>query len=134
MNHFKEAAKSWDKESTVNRNQVFAESILKHISSNKEKLSLLDFGCGTGLLSQFLIDRTSRVVGIDPTVEMLAQFDQKFEKYGFAKSYALNIETEAMPEEIGSFDVIVSAMAFHHLENPLASLGKLKKLLIYVIL
>lgn len=127
MNHFKEAAKTWDKDATVNRNKVFADSIEKHLT--RDQLSLLDFGCGTGLLSQFLEKKISHLVGIDPTHEMLEQFNSKFTHLKSVKSHALNIEKEAIPSDLGQFDVIVSAMAFHHLENPLKTLGLLKGLL-----
>jgi len=127
MNHFKEAAKTWDQGPTINRNKIFAESIEKHLFKNN--LSLLDFGCGTGLLSQFLEGKISNLVGIDPTLEMLDQFKSKFTHLNSVRSFALNIESEPLPKDIGRFDVIVSAMAFHHLEQPLKALGILKGLL-----
>lgn len=128
MNHFKEAAKSWDKESTKSRNQVFADAILSSLDAKKEKMKLLDFGCGTGLLSQYLVDVTSEVIGIDTTEEMLEEFDKKFHAPVKAKSICINLEESKLPAELGNFDLIVSAMAFHHLNQPGEVLKTLKDL------
>lgn len=123
MSHFKEAAKTWDKDSTINRNRIFAEAIVEKLHRNQ--LRTLDFGCGTGLLSQFLIDKISSLVGIDTTQEMLDQFNEKFADFKKAQSYCLNIEENELPKELGKFDLIISAMAFHHLKHPMKGLSHL---------
>lgn len=38
----------------------------------------MDFGCGTGLLTMSLLDKLgTNVVGVDPSLGMLAEFDRK---------------------------------------------------------
>ncbi|GAB4015158.1 MAG: class I SAM-dependent methyltransferase [Bdellovibrio sp.] len=127
MSHFKEAAKTWDKDSTINRNRIFAEAIVSKLDRNQ--LRTLDFGCGTGLLSQFLIDKISYLIGIDTTQEMLDQFNEKFADFKRFETHCLNIEENDIPKEFGKFDLIISAMAFHHLKNPIQGLAKLVDIL-----
>lgn len=78
------------------------------------RLKLLDFGCGTGLLSQELSPYCSTIVGVDTDPKMVEQFNTKVSFQGIDP-----IEmsaTTAMPSEI-DFDVVVSSMVFHHLDD-----------------
>jgi 2-polyprenyl-3-methyl-5-hydroxy-6-metoxy-1,4-benzoquinol methylase len=43
------------------------------------------------------------------------------------KCLAINLENESLPSDAGPFDLIVTAMAFHHLKDPKAVLSLFKK-------
>lgn len=126
MNHFNEQARKWDTPEKTERCKKYAEKILKKI--NKKNIStILEFGCGTGLLgSHFLSDNTS-LVGIDASQGMLDVFNEKFKNKN-AQSYHLNLEEYDFPIN-EKFDLIVTSMAFHHLKNPENMMIKLKNLL-----
>lgn len=132
MSHFKEAAKTWDTDKTRTRNQIFASAISAHLpSSSLGTLDVLDFGCGTGLLGEALLQnkdlKVSRLVGIDSVEEMIEEFILKFIDEPRARGYSFDIEKGDWKDELGAFDVLVTAMAFHHLDQPLAALKNLKK-------
>lgn len=131
MSHFKEAAKTWDTDKTRTRNQIFAAAIARYLPSSSQSISLLDFGCGTGLLGEALLQNKdlhiSRLVGIDSVEEMIEEFILKFIDDSRARGYSFDIEKGDWKDELGSFDVLVTAMAFHHLDQPLAALKNLKK-------
>jgi cyclopropane fatty-acyl-phospholipid synthase-like methyltransferase len=57
---------------------------------------------------------------------MIQEFSAKFKDVPDAEGLSLNIETEELPGTQGEFDLVVSAMAFHHLQGPLVVLKKLK--------
>lgn len=129
MSHFKDAAKTWDTDKTRTRNQIFADAAAKYIT--KSPIELLDFGCGTGLLGEALMQNkaisVSRLVGIDSVEEMIEEFILKFIDEPKARGYSFDIEKGNWKKEIGSFDVLVTAMAFHHLDRPFEALVQLKK-------
>ncbi len=75
----------------------------------------LDLGCGTGALTTALgaaVGPTGRVVGIDPSPEMVA-FAQR--QAPAQVSYAVH-PAEALPFGAGEFDVVASALAVHHID------------------
>ena len=129
MSHFQEAAKNWDTDEKIQMNRAFAQGIARHLEGKEGALRFLDFGCGTGLLSQFYAENAAKLVGIDTTQEMLDQFNEKFRDLPQVNSRLINLEKENVPSDLGPFDVIMTAMAFHHLEEPPKVLATLKNLL-----
>jgi ubiquinone/menaquinone biosynthesis C-methylase UbiE len=126
MNHFSEIAKDWDTPQTLERNKIFSDALTKYVP-NKTDLELLDFGCGTGLLSESFALRADKLLGIDTTKEMLEIFDKRFKNLENTQSLCVNLEET--PESLGDrfFDVIYTAMAFHHLKRPQRTLELFKK-------
>lgn len=114
--HFDLAAKTWDTEETVKRNEVIAREIKKNLTNPIGRL--MDFGCGTGLLTSHFINMAHELIGIETSLGMLDQYHERFKDVTKVTSLAMNIENESLPTTIGSFDVIITAMAFHHLKNP----------------
>lgn len=127
MNHFTEAAKTWDTDEKAIRNKALAEAIKKHL--NLVQGSYIDFGCGTGLLSEHFVEKANYLLGVDTTKEMLDAFDKKFEKFDQVESCDKNLETQDFSRLMDHIDAIFSAMAFHHLERPEKVLAKLSKVL-----
>lgn len=69
--HFDTAAKTWDTEETIKRNEAFAKAITKHVSNHIEKM--MGFGCGTGLLTSHFINLADEVIGIETSNGMFKQ-------------------------------------------------------------
>ncbi len=77
---------------------------------------LLDLGAGTGLMSAAIGDRVpiGSLTLLDGSARMLAQARERL-----AAFHPLTVEADlrdALPE--GPFDVVVSALAVHHLDDP----------------
>lgn len=76
-NRFDNEAKAWDsKPETVQSSQAFYETVLARrpdLDSADARLSVLDLGCGTGLLSQRLAScqGVEKVVGVDTSEGMI---------------------------------------------------------------
>lgn len=126
MNHFASMAKEWDTPKTVERNQIFSQALLKYLPE-KSKLNLLDFGCGTGLLSINFVERAEKLIGLDTTREMLDVFDQRFKDFHQTQSLCVNLEESPGGLEGLGFDFIYTAMAFHHLKQPVEILKLFKE-------
>lgn len=125
LNHFNDAANTWDTEQRIKMFKKFASKTEEYLDKNK-KYKMLDFGCGTGAFGLELLDYASELIGLDTSEGMLAAFDKKIKSLDHVSTKLLNLEKEDINE---SFDIIISSMAFHHLINPLKMIHKMKKIL-----
>jgi len=75
---------------------------------------LLDVGCGTGLSSDF----SCRVIGLEPSFELLAQ------SKGKAKVMA---RAENMPFRDGTFDKVISITSMHNFDDIIKGLEEIKR-------
>jgi ubiquinone/menaquinone biosynthesis C-methylase UbiE len=128
MSHFNQVANSWDTPEKTIQNQKYAKKITSLMPSpNNSPLKILEVGCGTGLLGSQFVFGNNQLIGLDTSAGMLEVFNKKFLGNKNIHSQLLNLEEENLNE--GNFDLIISAMAFHHLKNPQSILHKLKKML-----
>lgn len=114
---FNQAAPTWD-ENPVR--QLMANAIAAAMLAAVPidlSMTVLDFGCGTGLVSLALQPHAKRIIGIDCTPGMLAIFDEKVRAYGLnnVETHCLDLCTHTAPQLHA--DVLVSAMALHHIAD-----------------
>ncbi|MEA1916024.1 MAG: class I SAM-dependent methyltransferase [Campylobacterota bacterium] len=117
MNRFDIVASTWDSNSKrLNIASSAVEKIKLHVALNKEQ-KLLDYGCGTGLMGFGLSDEVKEVVGMDNSQGMLDEFNKKAKDLEFNNITCKlhNISDNHIGEN--EFDVIVSSMTLHHIEN-----------------
>jgi DNA-binding response OmpR family regulator len=79
--------------------------------------SALDFGCGTGLLTLALAERIPWVTGLDTSPGMLAELSAKIARAGLGNVGTLLADLTRSDPVPGSFDLVASAMALHHVEH-----------------
>ncbi|OCL96736.1 class I SAM-dependent methyltransferase [Arcobacter porcinus] len=117
MNKFDERAKEWDKKrTTLDRTEACIENIKKNVNLEKVK-NILEYGCGTGLVSFALKNNSNKILGLDNSDGMVEEFNNKAKEQNLSNIKALkhNIETDALDEN--SFDLIITSMSLHHIEN-----------------
>ena len=112
--HFKDRASEWDKGSIrVNGAKVIADSIQDKVKLDS-KMSIMDFGVGTGLLGFEIAKLVERVVGVDTSQNMLLKLKEK-------NSSELSIEPlhqDIVKNPIDKkFNGIISSMTLHHVED-----------------
>lgn len=78
----------------------------------------LDFGCGTGLLTLELAERAGQVTGLDTSDGMLAELSAKIERAGLGNVGVLKADLAAGDPLPGSYELVASAMALHHVPMP----------------
>ena len=87
------------------------------------KHAIVDIGCGTGLGSAPLIENNYNVTGVDPSEAMLAVARERYPQAKWVRGSA-----EKLPFEAGSFDVAISAQAFHH-ADPQKAIAEIRRVL-----
>lgn len=125
MSHFNKVANSWDSPQKAERSRKFADEIKKVINLD-DHLDIMDFGCGTGILGFEFIKNAKSIFGIDTSEGMLDVFDQKASEFSNITSSNINLEEETLDRK---FDLIISSMAFHHLNGPDKMLISFSKML-----
>ena len=113
---FNEKAKNWDA-SEMKRliSSAVGSSILKHIPLHN-KMDVMDFGAGTGLISSQVVPFVNKVLAVDISKAMLEKLISKPELQGKVKTVCQDITDKPIDAK---FDLIMSAMAIHHVEDTL---------------
>lgn len=112
--HFNEKAKTWDANEMVKQlSSAVGSSILEHISLNPQ-MNVMDFGAGTGLISSHVAPLVNKIVAVDISEAMLDKLITKPELQGKVEAVCQNILDKPLTKQ---FDLIMSAMAMHHVED-----------------
>ncbi len=102
------------------------ERIKDHIEPLRNRL-VLDVGCGNGYHCWRMFGAGARtVVGIDPTLLSVMQFQAIRKLHGDAPIYLLPLGIEAVPPNMGVFDTVFSMGVLYHRRSPLDHLLELK--------
>ena len=111
---FEEKAKDWDVNEMVLALSSSIGSAIKEQGELSETMHVMDFGAGTGLVTAQVANQVGRVTAVDVSQSMLDQL--------VAKEH-LELKVDTVCQNIlelpldTKFDLIVSAMAMHHVED-----------------
>lgn len=111
---FDEAAATWD---AGDVRVATARSIFQTLTSRmalRNSMDILDFGCGTGLLSFQAVPLVRSVTGVDLSPNMVAQLLQKNTPQLQVNAVCQDIVRQPMEQK---FHGIISSMALHHVED-----------------
>ncbi|KAF5386915.1 hypothetical protein D9615_002001 [Tricholomella constricta] len=85
---------------------------------NEDTTTVMEYACGTGLVSRELALYAKRIIGVDISQGMVDQFNLRVSNQGISpeEMQAVCVELKGEPGELGDekFDVIVCAAAYHH--------------------
>jgi predicted TPR repeat methyltransferase len=114
---FDQAAATWDgEERRILQARGVTEAIAKRCALPAD-LDVLDFGCGTGLVSLGLRPLVRSVTGVDTSRGMLDVFERKVLEQGWDGVRTVFLPPDAplsLPER---FHLVVSSMALHHVAD-----------------
>jgi len=97
--------------------QNIADGILKHITYTKE-MNILDFGSGTGLLTQEIAPYVNKITAVDMSTAMNEVLREKAD--GFAcdlEVLELDITSQEYKHKLSNLDSIISSMTIHHIKD-----------------
>lgn len=114
---FDSKAADWDKDpAKVSRAQEVAAAVRSAVPIDPGA-RLMEYGAGTGLVTQFLGEAVGSAVLADNSAGMRAVIEQKIEAGVLrnAETSDLDLEQDEVPQK--TFDLIVSSMVMHHVRD-----------------
>ncbi|NLE00704.1 MAG: class I SAM-dependent methyltransferase [Fibrobacter sp.] len=112
---FNRDAAQWDTPPRISLAKKIASTIINKniITKNSD---IMDFGCGTGLLTLQLSPLAGSVTAVDSSISMLEILNRKI-----VGNNITNVRSELKNPEIdqleGTYDVVVSNMTLHHIKD-----------------
>lgn len=117
MTDFNLAASSWDEHpERRNRSEEIAAAVLERVRPSAET-TLLEFGCGTGVIALALQPLVRTVLAADTAQGMLDAVKRKADA-GSLRNVRTHLLTGLPGEALPACDLIVSSMTLHHIEDP----------------
>jgi tRNA (cmo5U34)-methyltransferase len=114
---FDQIAGTWDADAArVRLANAVGEAIARQVTLNRS-MDLLDFGCGTGLLTLALQPLVGRVTGADTSQAMLDVLAGKLREGALGSATTLLLRPDDDYALSGTYDLIVSSMALHHVAD-----------------
>jgi tRNA (mo5U34)-methyltransferase len=103
--------------------------VLPHITSLKNR-RVLDVGCGNGYHCWRMLGEGARwVLGVDPYLLNIIQFQAINKLYGEAPVFVLPMGLEDLPQNLALFDTVFSMGVLYHRRSPIDHLLELKSCL-----
>jgi len=114
VNYFDQKASDWDKNlERADRVKKIYNRIIEIADIDKDD-TVLDFGCGTGLLGFNFIKDVKTVYFADTSNGMLGEVERKAREQKIKNYKTINLDEETTQER---FRLVVSLLAFHHIDN-----------------
>jgi ubiquinone/menaquinone biosynthesis C-methylase UbiE len=114
---FDEAAATWDDDPGHEKRQVAVARAIKEAVDLSPRMSAVDVGSGTGRLSILLADFVGSVVVTDPSAGMVQVARERIETAGLGdrlRAVRADLTTDRLE---GTYDVVWSSMALHHVQD-----------------
>jgi len=127
---FNKEAGKWDENpGRVKLANEVADSMIRE-ASPKRDMDVLDFGCGTGLVTLRLQPLVRTILGADSSEGMLAVLQGKIKENGVTNVQTRLVDFEKGDRVEGAFHLIVSSMTLHHVPDTAALFKQWRELLV----
>ena len=114
---FDDAAATWDDDAGHEERQVAVIQAIKEAVVLSPRMRALDVGGGTGRLSILLADLVGSVVVTDPSAGMVQVARERIQAAGLSdRLRAVQVDLTTDPLD-GTYDVVWSSMALHHVQD-----------------
>lgn len=128
---FDDEAAAWDDDPGHEKRQVAVARAIKEAVNLSPRMSAVDVGGGTGRLSILLADLVGSVVVTDPSAGMVQVARERIEAAGLSdrlRAVQADLTTDRLD---GTYDVVWSSMALHHVQHPDGLLRSVAELLVH---
>ena len=117
---FNKGSMQWDADSfRVRLANGVSEAIIREVSLTRD-MDVLDFGCGTGLVTLGLQPLVGTIMGMDSSSGMLAVLEEKIKTQGLTNIRTALVDFEKGDRLDEKFHLIVCSMALHHVPDTAA--------------
>ncbi|MEA3315930.1 MAG: class I SAM-dependent methyltransferase [Campylobacterota bacterium] len=127
FSRFNILAKEWDsKPQRVESAMKFVEHIKGNVNKDIKSYHILDYGCGSGLVSFGFGNDVKLVTGLDYSIGMVERYNEKSKELNLSHLKAIkhNINEESL--DSNKYDLIVTNMTMHHIKDISDFVYKLK--------
>jgi ubiquinone/menaquinone biosynthesis C-methylase UbiE len=115
---FNTAAAQWDANlGRVKLANEVADAIIREIAPARS-MDVLDFGCGTGLVTLRLQPFVRTIIGVDSSQGMLGVLEGKIRTQGLKNIKTRFVDFDKGELIEGRFHLLVSSMTLHHVPDP----------------
>ena len=129
MNEFDQQARNWDNDPVrVLRARAVADAIRNHVPLTSH-MTVMEYGCGTGLLSFELRGDTGPITLADSSEGMLEVLREKIAAYGAVNMTPVRLDLAVDPLPADRFDLVCNLMTMHHIPDTDGALRSLHALL-----
>ena len=97
---------------------------IQNVRIGKET-SVLDVGCGTGLLFNHIASKARTIVGLDISRKILAQAKERADK--FSNVHLILADADNTPLKKGTFNHAFALTVIQNMPNPLKTLNEIKR-------
>ncbi len=101
------------------------EAAMKKINTEKNS-SILDIGCGTGLLFDYVANKSKTVVGLDISRKILLQARKNAKK--FPNVHLIWADADNVPLRKGAFNHVFAVTLIQNMPNPDKTLNEIKRI------
>ncbi|KAG8940076.1 hypothetical protein FRC03_005796, partial [Tulasnella sp. 419] len=121
--HFNQIANTYDDILPTMREHAakIAQVVTEQVKLDPETTSVMDFACGTGLVSINLVPYVNEVIGVDISDAMVEKYNEKasMDELSAKKMKAVLLDISKDKEKLGGkkFDVIICALSYHHIDQ-----------------
>jgi ubiquinone/menaquinone biosynthesis C-methylase UbiE len=115
-------AKDWAEQES--KSAPLFESILSNVRMDGSEISMLDIGCGSGVLCKMADDMGINITGFDASRALLDEAEKRLGKKVFYQG-----DMEELPFADEYFDVVSGVTSFQFAENPPAALKEAYRVL-----
>jgi 2-polyprenyl-3-methyl-5-hydroxy-6-metoxy-1,4-benzoquinol methylase len=127
---FDKKAATWDEDPfKVSLANDVANAIVKELNP-AQNMDVLDYGCGSGLVTLRLQPLVKSITGMDSSKKMLEVLQTKVEKRGLPNVHTQFIDLEQGAKVKTRFHMVVSSMTLHHVREPAFFFDQLHGLLL----
>jgi ubiquinone/menaquinone biosynthesis C-methylase UbiE len=114
---FNKDAGTWDqKTGRVKLANDVAHAMINEVNPTHD-MDVLDFGCGTGLLTLQLQPLVRSITGVDSSQGMIDVLNSKIDEQKLINVKTVLIDSEKGDVLNGKFHLVVSSMTLHHMED-----------------
>jgi ubiquinone/menaquinone biosynthesis C-methylase UbiE len=117
MNEFDIKAAEWDNNPMhLERSAAIVKNLRRRVRLDK-KMSVLEFGAGTGITSFLLKDLVGKIIMMDSSAEMVNIMADKIEREKIRNLKPVFFDLEKKDWTGQQFDLIISQLVLHHISD-----------------
>lgn len=128
MEDFDKKSAEWDTPQRMKLAAILYGKISEVVPLNRS-MSVLEYGCGTGLLGLQMADRVGFIDFVDTSEGMLDMLREKISRLKLANTEVFNVDLSSSDGWHRKYDLVFCSMVLHHISDYKAAIARFASLL-----